>query len=204
MGLSGANDPVPEPDLIAAILDSSEDGVRIQRSLAVDGQAIAACGATPVQFLDVFPQTADGKIHLVPESLDREAPAGLYRYEHAPQPPSSDFPLTLISPATSKTLNSTFGQLHKSPVAVALNPEDAKERGISAGASVRVWNSLGEVRCSASIDADLRPGVAVLPKGLWSHHTDNGATANALIPDDLTDIGFGPCYYDARVEIALQ
>ena len=47
---------------------------------------------------------------------------------------------------------------------------------------MRVFNALGEVRCRASINADLRAGVAMLPKGLWSRHTDNGATANALCP----------------------
>ncbi len=49
---------------------------------------------------------------------------------------------------------------------------------------------------------DLRPGVVVLPKGLWSHHTLNGATANALAPDSLTDLGGGACFNDARVQVA--
>jgi hypothetical protein len=40
-----------------------------------------------------------------------------------------------------------------------------------------------------------------LHKGLWSHHTRNGATANALAPDTLTDRGDGACYNDARVEV---
>ncbi len=202
MGFSRANDAVAEEDLIAAILDSTDEGVRIQRSFAVDGQAVAACGAKPIQFLDAFPKTRDGKIHLLPESLESAAPAGLYRYERS-EGPDEAYPLTLISAATSKRLNSTFGELEKAPVAVCLSPEDASARGIEAGASVRVWNPLGEVRCAAEIDDDLRPGVAFLPKGLWSHNTKNGSTANALIPDDLTDIGEGPCYHDARVEVAL-
>jgi len=40
-----------------------------------------------------------------------------------------------------------------------------------------------------------------LAKGLWSHHTENGATANALAPDSLTDLGAGACYNDARVQV---
>ena len=66
---------------------------------------------------------------------------------------------------------------------------------------MRVWNALGEVRCRAAVNPDLRPGVAMLPKGLWSRHTDNGATANALCPDTLTDLGGGACFNDARVEV---
>ncbi len=47
----------------------------------------------------------------------------------------------------------------------------------------------------------MRPGRVELPKGLWSHHTANGATANALVPDTLTDLGGGACFNDARVEV---
>ena len=47
----------------------------------------------------------------------------------------------------------------------------------------------------------LRPGVALIAKGLWSRHTRNGSTSNALVPDTLTDLGGGACYNDARVEV---
>ena len=74
--------------------------------------------------------------------------------------------------------------------------------GLSNGSfNVRVWNALGEVRCRAALNPDLRPGVAMLPKGLWGRHTDNDATANALCADTLTDFGGGACFNDARVEV---
>jgi len=44
--------------------------------------------------------------------------------------------------------------------------------------------------------------VVFLPKGLWSHNTLNGATANALVPDTLSDLAGGACFNDARVEVA--
>ena len=47
----------------------------------------------------------------------------------------------------------------------------------------------------------MRPGTVSLPKGLWSRHTLNGSTANALAPDTLTDLGAGACFNDARVEV---
>jgi anaerobic selenocysteine-containing dehydrogenase len=203
MGVARDEDPVGEQALAEAILESSEDNLRIRRALVADSQVIASCGATPIQFLDVFPNTEDGKVHLMPETLDKEAPGGLYRYEPPlPSPDEGAFPLTLISPAVSKTISSTFGQLQRARVPVTIHPTDAAARNIADGAAVRIWNDLGEVRCAARIDDETRPGVAVLPKGLWSHHTANGATANALIPEDLTDIGGGPCYHEARVQIA--
>jgi len=57
------------------------------------------------------------------------------------------------------------------------------------------------VICRARRNATLRPGVALLPKGLWRHNTENGMTATALAPDSLTDLGKGACFNDARVQV---
>ncbi len=43
------------------------------------GSATAPYGGTPIQFVDVFPRTADRKVHLCPPELDAEAPAGSTR-----------------------------------------------------------------------------------------------------------------------------
>jgi anaerobic selenocysteine-containing dehydrogenase len=171
------------------------------------GEVLRPAGANgeggPVQLVDVHPRTTDGRIHLVPEELDREAPHGLYAYQ--PDPASDRFPLTLISPATSRTISSSLGQLHRRQVALALHPDDAAVRGLvgvaEGGGLVRVYNDLGEVRCRLRLDADLEPGVALLPKGLWSHNTASGTTANAVSPDSLADLGGGACFNDARVEV---
>ncbi|HBP17434.1 MAG TPA: oxidoreductase, partial [Planctomycetes bacterium] len=80
-------------------------------------------------------------------------------------------------------------------------PADAAARGIESGDRVRAHNELGEVVTLAAVDPDLREGVACLPKGLWAQHTLNGATANALCPDHLSDLGGGACFNDARIEV---
>ena len=54
------------------------------------------------------------------------------------------------------------------------------------------------------IDAGLRDGVVVLPKGLWRRHVPGGLTANALAPDTIDDLAGGACFNDARVEAALM
>jgi anaerobic selenocysteine-containing dehydrogenase len=66
-----------------------------------------------------------------------------------------------------------------------------------------VYNDLGEVHVPLRIRDDVRPGVVVLPKGLWRSSTLNGATATSLVPDHLTDIGDGACFNDARVEVQV-
>ena len=84
-----------------------------------------------------------------------------------------------------------------------MHPEDAQPRLIGEGDAVRVFNSLGEVQCEVSVTPEIRPGTVSLHKGLWAKNTFNGATANALVPDSLTDLGGGACFNDARVEVEL-
>jgi anaerobic selenocysteine-containing dehydrogenase len=53
------------------------------------------------------------------------------------------------------------------------------------------------------VTPEVPPGTVALPKGLWTKSTFNGATANALVPDSLTDIAGGACFNDARVQVEL-
>ena len=197
-GVSRPGDPTTTEDLAEAIYRSSARRDAIREGLAEHGVAFPPAGPGPIQFVDVFPGTSDGKAHLVPADLDREAPEGLYGFRAGPK---ESFPLALISPSTDKTISSTLGELRREHVPVEIHPDDAAARGISDGDRVRLHNTLGEVRCRARVTADVRPGVVCLPKGLWSHNTESGTTANALCPDTLADLGGGACFNDARIEV---
>lgn len=199
-GVARPGDPEDDAAISRAILDATGRGDLLRETMARDGVAYPETGAAPVQFVDHFPRTPDGKIRLVPPDLDREAPLGLYGY--AEDPASLEAPLALISPASGKTISSTFGQLQKGPARLEMNPADAAARGIADGDSVSIRNELGEVLCAVRITDEVRPGVVSLPKGLWLRHTQNGATATALAPDSLTDLGGGACFNDARVQVS--
>ena len=196
LGLARPGDPETADELADAVLRPAE---RMRAELERDGIAVPDCGPAPVQFRDAFPLTPDRKIHLVPEALDREAPLGLYGFQA--DPVTERHPLALISPATGRTISSYLGQLVRGTIPLEIHPEDAAARGIANGDVVRVWNDLGEVRVPARLSADLRPGVVLLVKGLWSHNTLSGTTANAVAPDTYTDLGQGACFNDARVEV---
>lgn len=199
LGLAEPNDSA-DPELLAnAILEATGDGDRLRRELA-RGIAEPTTGAAPVQFVDVFPRTPDQKIRLVPADLDAEAPLGLYGYQE--DPATSVAPLALISPATNATISSYLGQLRAGQVPLEISPTDAAPRGIGDGDVVRIWNELGEVKCRARVTSDVAVGTVSLPKGLWSHNTLSGTTANALAPDTLGDLGGAACFNDARVEVA--
>jgi anaerobic selenocysteine-containing dehydrogenase len=197
-GLVRPGDPMTDDEIVAAIFGASPSGAGLRDQIAANAVATPAA-VRPVGFVDVFPGTPDRTIHLVPPDLDAEAPGGLYAYR--PDPATGAYPLALISPALASQISSTFGQLRRVAAALELSPGDAAARGIRDGDAVRAYNDLGEVRCAAKINAEVRAGVCVLPKGLWRRHTSNGFTANALIPQALADLGGQAAYNDARVEV---
>ncbi|MCX4243819.1 molybdopterin-containing oxidoreductase family protein [Paraliomyxa miuraensis] len=199
LGLSEPGDPRGPDAMVEAILGATEDARSIADAVRTEGVAQPPGGSEPVQMRDVWPRHADRRIHLCPEALDAEAPAGLYGYQ--PDPGGPSHPLALISPATRHTISSTFGQRLRQPAELVMHPQDASVRGIASGDEVAAFNELGRVECRARVSDEVRPGVVVLPKGLWSRHTSNGATANAVAPDALTDLGGGATFNDARVQV---
>ena len=199
LGLARPGDAKSDDELVARIFAASPNGAALRAQLDERGVAEPPGGPRPVSFADVFPDTPDRKIHLVPATLDREAIGGLYVYK--PDPESAAFPLALISPSLATQISSTFGQLRSAPAELELSPADAAIRGIASGDPVRAWNDLGEVRCLAKVNAELADGVCVLPKGLWRKHTHNGFTANALVPAAFADLAGQAAYNDARVQV---
>jgi anaerobic selenocysteine-containing dehydrogenase len=200
MNLAKPGDVTDPAELARMILRSSSSAAALVAAVGdAPGSTAPPCGPNPIQFVDVFPRTASGKIELVAADLDAEAPGGLHRYR---PPPVDKHPLTLVSPATAKTVSSTLAQLWKEPAEVVLHPADADARGLATGASVRVFNDLGEVVCKLRVGDEVRPGVALMHKGYWRRHTENGFTSTSLTPDGLTDLGGGACFNDARVEVA--
>ncbi|MDE3155976.1 MAG: molybdopterin-dependent oxidoreductase [Acidobacteriota bacterium] len=195
--LVDADAPAEDTDVLFKVLDAlpGDAGAALRR----DERPVPPFGSTPVQFVDVFPRTADGRVDLFPEALEASAPAGLYRYQ--PEASQTRYPLALISPASDRTISSTLGELPRPDVRLLMHPDDARARGLEEGDLVRVFNDLGEVRCRLGLAPALRPGVVSLPKGIWCRNTANGRTATALAPDTLTDLGGGACFNDARVEV---
>jgi anaerobic selenocysteine-containing dehydrogenase len=198
LGLLEPGEPSGELDLLVRVLDALPG--TIGRDLRAGVRAEPPYGSAPVQFVDVFPRTPDGKVELFSEALDRDAPAGLYGYQ--PDPATDRFPLALISPSSDRTISSTLGELPRPDVKLQMHPHDAEARGLADNDLVRVYNELGDVHCTLNIVPTLRPGTVSLPKGLWRRSTRNGMTGTALVPDTLSDLGGGACFNDARVQVA--
>ncbi len=198
LGVAVSDTMATDPEALIHVSNAMPDTVR--DSLLGTGVATPVIPTLPVQFVDVFPRTADGKIDLFPDALEEEAPAGLYSFRG--DTAGETYPLILLSPATEKTINSSLGELSDRLAPLQIHPDDAVARGLNTEDAARLFNDLGEVRCSVAINVDVKRGTVVLPKGLWQKHTMNGSTSNALVSDQATDIGGGACFNDARVEVA--
>jgi anaerobic selenocysteine-containing dehydrogenase len=196
-GLLDPSDPKGELEEMLDVLAKMPEGVAEQ--LQEYGSATPPDNGCPIQFVDVMPRTADGRIDLFPKALDATAPLGLYAYQ--PDPATVEYPLALISPSSERTISSTLSELPRPEVRLQMHPDDARERGLKDGDAVRIYNAGGEVRCHVQVGAWIRPGTVSLPKGLWRKHTANAYTANVLAPDTLSDLGGGACFNDARVNV---
>ena len=172
---------------------------QIGANLSERGSATPPYDGRPVQFVTAWPRTVDQKVDLFPEALDTASPAGLYGYQ--PDPATAEYPLTLISPASERSISSMLAELTRPEVRLLMHPDDASARALKDGHAIRVFNQQGEVRCTLQVAAWIRAGVVSLPKGLWRRQTGNGYTATVLVPDTLTDLAGGACFNDARVEV---
>jgi anaerobic selenocysteine-containing dehydrogenase len=157
-------------------------------------------GGEAVLFGNVRPKTPSGKVELASDYLGTRWGARLPTFRAYVTP----YPLVLISPASDRRTTSTFGDLRWSDATphLEMHPDDARARGLRDGATVRVWNDLGEVRLPLAVTPRVRPGVISSLKGAWMRTSDNGQTVSALAPGHHADLAEGACYNDCRVEVA--
>jgi anaerobic selenocysteine-containing dehydrogenase len=146
-----------------------------------------------VQFRDTFPTHPDAKACL--HAPTSELPLPQFRAL------DSTFPLTLISPASSRMVTSMFGEFNAPEAAIAMHPADAEARGVVDGALVKVKNDSGEISLTARINETMRPGVCMIPKGIWLRDFRDRRSVNVLVPRGSADLAGGACFNDARVDV---
>ncbi len=195
VGASRTNDEVAfglatRLGLSAEAFDPSPDRLA---SLALDAEPAPTVGH--VQFRDVFPSTPDRRAHLVAEAVGEVDALPGFR------PLVSEFPLTLLTPASARTINSMFAEFDPPSTDLLLCPVDAHARGLATGDRARVWNERAELEVTVRLDDALPAGVASLPKGLWLRSWPEGITANALVSDTLSDLAGGATFNDTRIEV---
>ncbi len=120
------------------------------------------------------------------------------------------FPLQLITTKAQNRCHSTFAgnpYLEElSPGVVWINPQDATERKLPDGATVKVWNLRGCLQLLARVTERILPGVVMIHEGACyqpdAEGIDLGGNPNVLTSDD-TSPGGAYAYNSARVEVGL-
>ena len=154
--------------------------------------------------------TPSGKIEIYSEKI-----AG-FNYEEIPGHPiynkpllDPKFPLRLLSPQPHDKLHSQLQaaaeDLQKHAVLV-MNPQDAKERGVSQGNLVKIWNSRGACLASLQIEETIIPGVVSLATGAWFSPSKDGldisGNPNVLTADlGTSNLGQGSAAHNIEVQV---
>jgi anaerobic selenocysteine-containing dehydrogenase len=123
-----------------------------------------------------------------------------------PEPPA-EWPLTLISPKTHHTLNSSFMNMERHRRAegrptLEMHPEDAARRSVANGEAVRIYNERGEIRAWLAVTEDVRPGLVALPGRWWfGEGEEPSAVVNVLVPHRFGGERQTPVYNECFVEV---
>lgn len=122
-----------------------------------------------------------------------------------PAAPSAPGMLRLLTPKAHYFLNSSFANMPRQRQAqgrpmLAINPTDAKARGLTDSQEVRVKNQQGAIRAWLHLTEDIRPGVVALPGKWWSVPPETGAVGNLLTPSSWSP-GGQPAFNDTFVEV---
>ncbi len=154
-------------------------------------------------------KTPSGKAELYSESLAVQGFDPIARFvaptesRHAKN--NGRYPLELLARKADNFLNSSFCnqpavRRMECPGLLEIHPEDAQERGIREGQTVRVYNDRGAISLVAHVTDAIQPKV-VAARLDWAKLSEQGVNINVLTSDRLTDMGESATFYSALVEV---
>ncbi len=181
-------------------------------TLKMAGFRRLAVPATYAPFADGKFPTPSGKCEFYSQTLAREGHDPLPTFVPPRESIESNpmlakrYPLAFISPPARNFLNSSFANLpafvaeEKTP-RLDVNPADAAPRAIVTGNRVRIFNDRGSFTATARVTDRARSGVVVAPSIWWKKLSPDGANANNVTSQALTDLGRAATFYDCLVEV---
>ncbi len=185
-----------------------EGHVRLKFS---DGPGSASKDAPFLPFAQGGFQTPSGKAELYNAALAAQGLDPVAEFippeESRHSPAAQSFPLELLARKADNFLNSTFSNLPsvqamEEPGLLEIHPDDAEQRGIRDGDSVRVFNRRGEQLLRARVNGAVQPGVVAAALN-WAKLTPGGSNINVLTSEKLTDMGNSATFYSVLVEVEL-
>lgn len=154
-------------------------------------------------------RTASGKAELYSEALAAQGFDPIAKFIPPTESRNANgnrkFPLELLARKADNFLNSSFCdqptvRQMECPGLLEIHSEDAAERGIADGQTVRVFNDRGAITLRARVNGAVQPGV-VAARLDWAKLSGQGININVLTSDRLTDMGESATFYSALVEV---
>jgi len=181
------------------------------RSAGQPETALPTCPEPFLPFAQGGFRTASGKAELYNESLKEQGLDPVAEFtppaesRHTAQ--QKALPLELLARKADNFLNSTFTNVPavremEEPGLLEICWQDARQRGIADGDSVRVFNNRGEMLLKARVDGKVQPGV-VSAQLNWAKMTPGFQSINSLTSEKLTDMGNSATFYSVLVEVEL-
>ena len=206
LGMRIDSSKLPEPgnENIEHWLDERIKGFSALTLNDLKNGPVLAPGLQEIAFSDMRFNTPSGKIELCSGEAEIKwgiSPVPVF-IQDSEKSVNKKYPLAFITPNTAGRIHSQFGNLDviiktlEKP-SVLFSPADAKERGISSGDKIRIFNSHGELYSKAEISNRIPVGIIVLPNGIW---LNEGGGGNLLVASRHTDIGFGAAFHDTYAE----
>ncbi|MDP3047592.1 MAG: molybdopterin oxidoreductase family protein [Chloroflexota bacterium] len=191
--------------------DPALHGITLE-SLRETGWARLTVPTPAVPFADGRFPTPSGKVELSSAAMAAAGLDPLPNFTPEAESPDGDaslsarFPLYLITPGAHHFLNSSFASIPKLVSAegqprLLINPADARTRSIADADWVMLHNDRGRCLMHARVCEDVPPGVVSTSTLWWNKLSEGGSGVNALVGDGLTDMGGGPLFYNAMVEV---
>ena len=153
---------------------------------------------TPSGKVEIASETLAGQgAELLPSYLEPEEFAGWNR---------EDDQLMLLSGAAHHFVSSSMANqpallAKEGQPALYLHPADATRFRLIDGEWSRVFNSRGECQLVVHVTTDVKPGVAVAPKGHWPSNSPDRRNVNWLTSDALADLGNQATFHSTLIRI---
>ena len=150
-----------------------------------------------------FP-TPSGKIEIYSRQLAEmndphmpPVPKYIEAWESRRDPLAAKYPLQLITTHFKRRAHTQFETLpwlrELEEQRVQISQTDARQRGISDGDLVEVFNDRGAILLPAAVTQRIMAGVAAIPEGAWhdpdENGVDRGGNPNVLLKDEISPGG---------------
>ena len=202
-------------EVIEEILDATRannqllEGITLEQLQSEGTVPYSIPAGKEVPFADGFFPTPSGRIELRCDDMRNHGvdplPDYVEPFEYASRTRNDDR-LILVSGAAHHFVSSSMAnqaslRAKEGPAEIFIHPDDADRLGITHESMVTISNERGSCDLLARMSDDVRPGMAVAPKGHWGQHMSGQRGINWVTSDRLADLGNQSTFHSTLISV---